>query len=195
MHVPSTRARFSRDPFLHDRSRASRFRGGRFHGSRFRNFGFRNNCYGYGCGAYGYPGWGYYDPWLWDWWDSNSDSYDSGYEQDLANANEMNRQSLEEQRMLRQEEADGDQDSYARSAPAPSDEPPGAAVAPATVLVFRDQHQREIQNYAIIGQTLWNFSPQRTEKIPLADLDLTATVKANDDRGNAFRIPSAGEAQ
>ena len=65
------------------------------------------------CRGFGYP-WaygGYYDPW---WWDSGS-SYDEDYERDRAMANQMNQQSLEEQRMLQQEEADGDQDIYARS--------------------------------------------------------------------------------
>ena len=181
---PSFHAGFSRDPFLHDRSRARGFGDGRFH----------NRRWGYGWGGYGYPWypwWGYSYPW---WWDSDT-GYDDSYEQDLAHANEMNRESLEEQRMLRQEEADGDQDAYAHSAPAPrpaaSEEPQGAAVTPATVLVFRDQHQREIRNYAIVGQTLWNFAAQRTEKILLADLDLAATVKANDERGLSFRVPGA----
>jgi hypothetical protein len=116
----------------------------------------------------------------------------------------MNAQSLEEQRMRRQEqseeEADGDQDLYARSAPparnpAHDDEKPGAPIVPATVLVFRDQHKKEIQNYAIVGQTLWNFSSPRAEKIPLADLDLQATMKVNEDQGVSFRVPVANEAQ
>jgi hypothetical protein len=100
--------------------------------------------------------------------------------------------------MLRQEEADGDQDLYARSASEPRSaqhEAEGAPVLPDTVLVFRDQHKQEIRNYAIVGQTLWNFASQRTEKIPLSNLDLPATAKANDDRGLTFRIPAAGEAQ
>ena len=80
-------------------------------------------------------------------------------------------------------------------APAPREEKESAAVLPATVLVFRDQHKREVDNYAIVGQTLWAFAPQRTEKIPLADLDLAATTKANDDRGSTFRVPTANEAQ
>jgi len=66
---------------------------------------------------------------------------------------------------------------------------------PATVLVFRDQHKQEIQNYAIVGQTLWNFSPQHTEKIPLSQIDLPATTKANDERGVDFRLPGANEGQ
>jgi hypothetical protein len=176
-------------PFLHDGFRGNRFRRS---GNRFRN-GFRNNCFSFACRGFGYP-WaygGYYDPYW--WWDSGS-TYDEDYERDRATANEMNRQSLEQQRMLRQEEADGDQDFYARSVPAPR-EPESASVVPQTVLVFRDQRQREIRNYAIVGQTLWSFSSQRTEKIPLADLDLAATTKANDDRGLTFHVPASGEAQ
>ncbi|SPF36188.1 conserved exported hypothetical protein [Candidatus Sulfotelmatobacter kueseliae] len=186
---PSSRWSGSRGLYLHDS-----FRGPRF-GSYGYNRGYRNGCYGYGCWVgSGYPGYpwlyaGYYDPWW--WWDSGS-GYDDSYQQELANADAMNQQNLDEQRMLRQEEADGDQDSYAPSAPAES-EPDGAPFLPATVLVFRDQHKEEIQNYAIVGQTLWNFAPQRTEKIHLADLDLAATTKANDERGVTFRLPIASE--
>jgi hypothetical protein len=185
----------SRGPFLHDGFRGDRFRGG-FHNG-FRGRGFRNNCFGYGCWGYGYPWYGgYYDPF---WWGDSGSSYDQDYEQNLAIANEMNEQSLEEQQMLRQEEADGDRDLYARSDPAPrrasGSEKQGAPIMPATVLVFRDQQQKEIQNYAIVGQTLWNFAPQHTEKIPLSELDLPATTKANDDRGITFRVPTSNEAQ
>ena len=66
---------------------------------------------------------------------------------------------------------------------------------PDTVLVFRDQHTQDVRNYAIVGQTLWNFAPGRTQKIALSDLDLPATTKANDERGLTFRVPAAGEAQ
>ena len=182
----------SRGPFVHDGFRGNHFRGSR---NRFITYGFRNNCYGYACRGYGYP-WaygGYYDP-SW-WWDSGS-SYDEDYERDRATANEMNEQSLEQRRMLRQEEADGDQDVYARSAPAQGPEArEGAPVLPDTVLVFRDQRRQEIHNYAIVGQTLWNFSSSRRERIPLADLDLAATAKANEDRGLTFRVPGSGEGQ
>lgn len=167
-------------------------RGTRFRNRGFRNSGFRNNCYWYGCGwgyAYPYLGGGI-DPYW--WWDSGS-SYDQNEDQayETGVANEMNAQSLEEQRMREQ----GDQDTYARSAPPPSREEERTEAAPATVLVFRDQHQQEVQNYAIVGQTLWNFAPQHTQKIALSDLDLPATAKANDERGVNFRVPGAREGQ
>jgi len=61
---------------------------------------------------------------------------------------------------------------------------------PATVLIFKDGHKSDVSNYAIVGDTLFDFSPNRTRKIQLADLDLPATLKANDDRGVDFQIPA-----
>jgi len=70
---------------------------------------------------------------------------------------------------------------------------PVAEQAP-TVLVFKDGHQDEVANYAIVGNTLYDFAEGRRRKIPLSDLDLTATAKENDDRGIDFRVPTASEA-
>jgi hypothetical protein len=165
-----------------------------FRGSGFRSRGLRNFCSGYRCGyGYGYP-WlgGAFDPY-WSW-DSGS-SYDDDQQDQMGLANEMNAQSLYDQRMREQD----DPGVYSR--PAPAHQPVhqhqevASEVVPPTVLVFRDQHKQEVQNYAIVGQTLWNFSAQRTEKIPLSNLDLPATTKANDDRGVDFRLPGANEGQ
>jgi hypothetical protein len=159
---------------------------------RIRTYGY-GNCYGYGCRGrygYGYP-WGYagyYDPYW--WWNSGS-SYDQEQQYQTGLANEMNAQSLNEQRMR----AQGDQDLYARSAPPPPHQEERTEAAPATVLVFRDEHKQEVQNYAIVGQTLWNFNPQHTQKIPLSELDIPATTKANDERGVDFHLPVAREGQ
>ena len=194
---------FSRGPYLHDGFRRNRFRGDRFDHDRFR---FLNNCYGNRCGwgrgyGYGYPWWGsaYYDPWW--WWNQDDQQFDDDYYGQYDMANQMNQQSLE-QRMLRQEQTDGDQDAYAARAPErrrmdpdASVQSQGSPIIPPTVLVFRDQHRQEAQNYAIVGETLWNFTSQRTEKIALASLDLPATEKANEDRGVSFRIPGSAAGQ
>jgi hypothetical protein len=58
-----------------------------------------------------------------------------------------------------------------------------------TALVFRDQHVLEVRNYAISGGTLWVLNDQASKKIPLAQLDLDATIKMNDDRGVDFQVP------
>jgi hypothetical protein len=62
---------------------------------------------------------------------------------------------------------------------------------PSTVLVFKDGHKSDVLNYAIVGDTLFDFGDGLTRKIMLADLDLLATRKVNDDRGVDFQIPSA----
>jgi len=51
-------------------------------------------------------------------------------------------------------------------------------------------HQREVGNYAILGQTLYYLTPGHPRKIALADIDLPATEKQNDDRGVIFKVPA-----
>jgi hypothetical protein len=71
-----------------------------------------------------------------------------------------------------------------------SPDPPQAA----TMLIFKDGRKLELGNYAIIGQTLFDLTPGHARKIALADLDLDATQKQNDDRGVSFQIPPASQA-
>lgn len=66
---------------------------------------------------------------------------------------------------------------------------------PQTVLIFKDGRQLEVQNYAVIGDTLYDLTPGRHHKIPLAELDLSSTAKQNDDRGIDFRLPPKPEAK
>jgi hypothetical protein len=61
---------------------------------------------------------------------------------------------------------------------------------PATILVFKDGHKTEVNNYAIVGDELYDFTPQHHRRIALADLDIPASVKANDALGIDFRVPS-----
>jgi hypothetical protein len=86
------------------------------------------------------------------------------------------------------------------SAPAQASQPP-ASEPPApeppqvpTVLVFKDGHQSDVENYAIFGQTLFDLTPGHRRKIALADLDLVATEKQNDDRGVSFQLPPGTQA-
>lgn len=60
---------------------------------------------------------------------------------------------------------------------------------PTTVLVFKDGHKLDVTNYVIQGQTLYNLGDNGPRKVALADLDLKATVSANDDRGVEFQLP------
>ncbi len=63
-----------------------------------------------------------------------------------------------------------------------------------TVLVFKDGRQVDIDNYAIVAQTLYDLTPGHPRKIALSDLDLPATQKENDDRGITFDLPPSAQA-
>ena len=82
--------------------------------------------------------------------------------------------------------------AHARAA-APAEGPPEPPQPP-TTLVFKDGHQLEIENYAIVSQTLYDLTPGHPRKIALADLDLPATEKQNDDRGVTFQLPPSAQA-
>jgi hypothetical protein len=73
--------------------------------------------------------------------------------------------------------------------PAPQAGPSAEEKTVTTVLVFRDGRRSEIQNYAIVGQTLWMLTEQRARKVAISDLDVEATRKLNADRGVEFRTP------
>ena len=88
-------------------------------------------------------------------------------------------------------------DSRERSKPTPrvreeqanATEPPKEDNSPATVFVFKDGNKIETKNFAIMGQTLYDFSGAVLKKVPLADLDKAATIKADDDRGINVKLP------
>jgi hypothetical protein len=91
------------------------------------------------------------------------------------------------------------QELAAQPAPQPEAAPPAAESAPVsdqpqTVLVFRDGHQLEVQNYAIVGNMLYDLTPGHRGKIAISDLDVPATAKQNDDRGIDFQLPAGSEA-
>jgi hypothetical protein len=72
----------------------------------------------------------------------------------------------------------------------PNPEPPPDPI----ILVFKDGHQLKIGNYAIVNQTLYDLTPGHPRKIALADLDLPATQKQNDNHGVTFDLPSSSQA-
>jgi hypothetical protein len=163
-------------------------------GLRLRTYPYARNCWGCGYGGWGYPYlWGGVDPY---WWnndsgtDPNQANGDAPYGYDDGLANQMQEQGIP----MRPAPPAGDQDYRAQATP-PRRPVENTTISPATVLVFRDQHEEEVQNYAIVGPTLWNFAPDHTQKISLSDLDLSATQKVNDEHGVDFRLPSSGEGQ
>jgi hypothetical protein len=63
-----------------------------------------------------------------------------------------------------------------------------------TLLVFKDGRKLELGNYAIIGATLFDLTPGHARRVALADLDLEATRKQNDERGVTFQLPPRPQA-
>ena len=61
--------------------------------------------------------------------------------------------------------------------------------SPATVFIFKDGHKIETHSYAIVGQTLFDFTSKPLKKLQIADLDVDATRKANDDLGISLTLP------
>ncbi len=155
---------------------------GRGHGYGSRN-GYRSG-YGYAGGAYVAP---YYVPMF-----DASYGYDSGSSGPYVYSGPPPEQTLHvviDTPAARNMPAD---DEEIPPAPARSNEDsvPDARPIDPTLLVFRDGHQLEVSNYAIMGQTVYVFDAH-AQKIALSDLDVSATVKANDDRGVEFHIPTA----
>ncbi len=100
-------------------------------------------------------------------------------------------QQYNDERLNRLEQQMDDMENAPKRTEASASEPPHAvADQPDTVLVFRDGHSVQVKNYAIVGDTIYDLSDGSRHKIAIADLDLTATEKANDARGLDFRLPA-----
>jgi len=142
----------------------------------------RKNGYGYG---YGY-GTTYAVPYYVPVYDAPGD-YDPGPYLYSGPPAEQTLHIVVDTAPPRRDVADDVQDSLPPAAVTPNREHDAGPVDP-TVLVFRDGHKQEVSNYAIMGQTVYVFD-SRTQKIAVGDLDVPATVKANDDRGVEFHLP------
>ena len=94
----------------------------------------------------------------------------------------------------RKAEVERQQDKRAQEEKSRSEEKP-ADREPATVMVFKDGHHQDVSGYAITGDVLYDLGQGRARKILLADLDLPATLKLNDQLGNDFRLPTPSTKQ
>ena len=158
-----------------------------FHNRPFPHNGFCRGCFHRRFNSW-YP-WGY--GWGWPWYgDYDYSENDSAYDDPAGNyyAQPQDYQSQAEIDRLHDEVARLRDQFESRNVPRPP-EPKQSDPEP-TQLVFADKHTEQIENYAIVRQTLWVFDGSRTRKIPLASLDVPATQKANDERGVDFEIPN-----
>jgi hypothetical protein len=109
--------------------------------------------------------------------DAMSRQDDSRYGEHYMDSRERRQQQNEPARKSSSNE------ERAEASPAPVEDK-----TPATVFIFKDGHQMETKNYAIMGGTLFDFSGKTLKKIQLEELDSAATVKANDDRGVVMKL-------
>ena len=101
---------------------------------------------------------------------------------------ERRRQREEEERQAREKREQEARKAESKPESQPEKKPEDQE--PPTVLVFKDGHHQEVRSYAISGEVLYDLAHGRARKILLADLDLPATMKTNDQLGNDFRLPS-----
>jgi hypothetical protein len=118
--------------------------------------------------------------------DYDDDQYNGGPTIfDRRGSGPSNRQ--EEEHYRRDDRDDREDAPETRNSEPAAQEP--VANQPATAVVFKDGHSIELSNYAIIGPTLYDLTPGHNRKILLADIDVPATEKQNDDRGVDFNLP------
>lgn len=144
--------------------------------------------------GYGYPGYygGYYSPFYWDSYGSSYDSSDTDYVQQQT-ARQIDDLGAEVQRLREERDYSPARGDYSPAPAAAVPRPPIDAKLDSDlpiVLVFLDKRIQEIKNYAVMDETLVVFDGPRTKRIPLADVDLAATMKLNDERGVDFQIPN-----
>jgi hypothetical protein len=113
--------------------------------------------------------------------DAMSQQADSRYGEHYMDSRERGRQRPQEERK-----------SEKRSQPSEDNDPPTPVAVedktPAAVFIFKDGHQLETKNYAIMNGTLFDFSSKTLKKIQMDEIDSAATLKANDDRGVVMKL-------
>jgi hypothetical protein len=142
------------------------------------------------------PYYGYFSPYMWSAPVYSSPVYigpdyvSSPIVQSASTSNEA-ALSYELQRLSREIEQLRAEQSVRALVPAqPAPVPMLEARAIPTVLIFRDGRRVEIQNYVIVGQTVWIVDENTSTKISVEELDLEATQKENQSRGVRFPLPA-----
>lgn len=73
--------------------------------------------------------------------------------------------------------------------------PEAGSEIPPAVLVYRDGHKEEIRKYVVVGAAIYTSADywaggSWTRKIQIAELDVPATLKLNQEQGAKFSLPS-----
>lgn len=172
------------------------------YGGYGRWYGYPYRGWSWGYVGWGYPWWGWggwwYPGWGWGWDDSSYNSY-SSYPPDNYASTYTAPQYPSYVYVTPQDYGPGysqnnqtqDQISQLQSEVNQLKAQQSQGKGLDTVLVFRDGHTETVQDYAIVGKTLWIFNETRAKKVPLSELNLSATKRDNEERGVEFNIPSS----
>src|SRR5216684_3119780 len=114
--------------------------------------------------------------------DAMSRQDDSRYGEHYTDSRERSRQQPTQEERKSDKRSKPSDDSQTQAASPVDDK------TPATVFIFKDGHQLETKNYAIMGGTLFDFSSKLLKKIKMDEIDSVATLKANDDRGVTMKL-------
>jgi hypothetical protein len=113
--------------------------------------------------------------------DALRDQGPSRYGEHFTDSREQRRQQPQQERKSDKQSQSSDESAAQASAPVEDKSTP-------TVFIFKDGHQLETKNYAIMGGTLFDFSGKVLKKIQMDEIDSAATLKANDDRGVVMKL-------
>ncbi len=166
------------------------------------NFGFGTD-FGTGFGSAfgsGFPAWGggygtpyYFDQASYDQ-DESTQAQSADRQRMLDEVNFERRRAMELERQYAELQAAQETSEQATQQQAtqnaPSQSASGARPMPA-ILVFRDGRQMQVENYVITPNRLFSLGPDERRTIQLSELDLEATIKANQDRGVSFSVPKS----
>lgn len=165
---------------LHSYGYGERGYGARGYGARgYGRRDFRRVPYGYFFAPYYDPYLGYADSAYADYGSGPGYMYDPGADPNLeaaVMADQINRLGAEVEQLKY------GQPAAPPVAAAQDSQPP----SPPVMLVLRNGQQLKIQNYAVMDQTFWDFTSQPARKIPIANIDIAASVKATTANGGDF---------
>jgi hypothetical protein len=140
----------------------------------------------YGYGAYPYADYGVSDQQYVDSYQYSAgqaaNSYAEGYQQ---GATQQQVQELSNQVARLQAELD----ERRNAAPSPQPRVAVQELPLNATLVMRNGKRVQIHNYAIVGQTIWIFDENTAKKMSLAQLDMDATKRVNEENGVLFLLP------
>ena len=154
----------------------------------------RSVCaYGYGnnCGAYPFAYWlapYYYPPDYGAPYAGGPPEYNPADDPNVQAAMAAQNALVEQVHKLSDEVAQLQEGQESRAPALPPPEPQAESLPPAIpiTLILRDGQQLQVQNYAVMDHTFWDFTKQPTRKIPISSIDIAASAKATEAKGGEF---------